>query len=411
MSWDILIINCKGLVQVRDSTPQVLAGKAMADLPIISDGYIAISGGKIAEFGKMENLPDASAARVIDASGRFVLPSFVDSHTHLVFAASREDEFVMKIKGASYAEIAAKGGGILNSARKLQQMAEEELYERSLLRANEIIRMGTGAVEIKSGYGLTVKDELKMLRVARRLGRETPLTVKTTFLGAHAVPKNFSKGDYIKLVIQEMIPAVAEEKLADYIDVFCEDGFFTVDETEQIAEEGKKLGMRPRIHANQLNRSGGVQVGVKVNAISVDHLENIGKEEIEALQNSSTIPTALPGAAFFLNLSFPPAREILNAGLPLAVASDFNPGSSPTGNMSLMMALACIKMRMTPEEAFNAVTINTAAAMEILDTHGSVTKGKVANLCITKPIPSFGYLPYSFGSQLIDQVILGGMVI
>ncbi|MEP2667966.1 MAG: imidazolonepropionase [Cyclobacteriaceae bacterium] len=408
MAWDILITNIKGLVQVRDSTPTVLSGIAMAELPILENAYLAISNGKIADYGEMQSLSNPLANQVIDATGRFVFPSFVDSHTHLVFAASREEEFVMKIKGASYVEIAAKGGGILNSAQKLQQMSEEELYDRSVARAFEIIKSGTGAVEIKSGYGLTVADELKMLRVARRIGRETPLEVKTTFLGAHAVPKSHSKKEYIQLVIKEMIPAVAGEKLADYIDVFCEQGFFSPEETELIAEEGKKYGMRPRIHANQLHRSGGVQVGVKVNAISVDHLENIGEEEIKALQNSSTMPTGLPGAAFFLNLSYPPARDIINAGLPLAIASDYNPGSSPSGNMSLMVALACVKMRMTPEEAFNAATINTAAAMEILQTHGSITRGKIANVCITKPMPTLAYLPYSFGAQLVDKVIING---
>ncbi|MFZ1808650.1 MAG: imidazolonepropionase [Cyclobacteriaceae bacterium] len=411
MAWGILITNIKGLVQVRDSTPSVLSGTAMAELPVLNNAYLAIADGKIAAYGEMQSLSSKSAAQVIDAKGRFVFPSFVDSHTHLVFAASREEEFVMKIKGARYAEIAASGGGILNSAQKLQQMSEDELYDRSLVRAFEIIKSGTGAVEIKSGYGLTVADELKMLRVARRIGRETPLKVKTTFLGAHAVPKSHSKDEYIQLVIEEMIPAVAEEKLADYIDVFCEQGFFSPEETERIAEAGKRYGMRPRIHANQLHRSGGVQVGVKVNAISVDHLENIGEEEITALQNSSTIPTALPGAAFFLNLSYPPARDIIKAGLPLAIASDYNPGSSPSGNMSLMMALACVKMRMTPEEAFNGATINTAAAMEILETHGSITKGKIANVCITKPMPSLAYLPYSFGAQLVDQVIVNGELI
>lgn len=408
MAWDILIKNIKGLVQVREVTPAVLSGTAMSELPIIENAYLAITGGEIDDYGAMDSLSDIGADQEFDASGRFVFPSFVDSHTHLVFAASREDEFVMKIKGATYAEIAARGGGILNSAHKLQQMSEDELYDRSVVRAFEIIKSGTGAVEIKSGYGLTVADELKMLRVARRIGDETPLTVKTTFLGAHAVPQSHSKEEYIHLIIKEMIPAVAEEKLADYIDVFCEQGFFTPEETEQIAEEGKKYGMRPRIHANQLHRSGGVQTGVKVNAISVDHLENIGAEEIKALQNSSTIPTGLPGAAFFLNLSYPPARDIINAGLPLAIASDYNPGSSPSGNMSLMVALACIKMRMTPEEAFNAATVNTAAAMELLPTHGSITKGKVANICITKPIPTLAYIPYSFGAQLIDKVIIKG---
>lgn len=411
MAWDILITNIKGLAQVRDSTLTVLSGSAMADLPVIEEAFLAISDGKIADYGEMQSLPNVTADRVIDAKGRFVFPSFVDSHTHLIFAASREEEFVMKIKGASYAEIAASGGGILNSAQKLQHMSEDELFERSLARAQEIIKSGTGAVEIKSGYGLTVADELKMLRIARRIGEETPLKVKTTFLGAHAVPKSHTKSEYIQLVVKEMIPAVAEEKLADYIDVFCEEGFFNTDETELICEEGKKYGMKPRLHANQLHRSGGVQVGVKVNAISVDHLENIGKEEIEALKRGNTIPTALPGAAFFLNLPFPPARDIINAGLPLAIASDYNPGSSPSGNMSLMVALACIKMRMTPEEAFNAATINTAAAMEILETHGSITRGKTANVCITMPIPTLAYLPYSFGSQLVGQVIINGRLI
>ena len=411
MSWDILITNIKGLAQVRESTPGVIKGGAMADLPIIEQAFLAIKDGKIADYGQMKNLPSSSATRTINAEDRFVLPSFVDSHTHLVFAASREEEFVMKINGASYAEIAAKGGGILNSANKLQQMSEDELFERTRKRADEIIRWGTGAVEIKSGYGLTVKDELKMLRVARKIGKETPLKVKTTFLGAHAIPKSHTKEDYVKLVLEEMIPAVAEEKLADYIDVFCEEGFFSKEETIRIAEEGKKFGMRPRIHANQLKRSGGVQAGVEVGAISVDHLENIGEEEIEALRGSDTIPTALPGAAYFLNLSFPPARDLMSAGLPLAIASDYNPGSSPTGNMQMMVSMACIKMKMTPEEAFNAATINTAAAMEVLDTHGSITRGKTASVLITKQVPSIAYLPYAFGTQWIEQVIINGQVL
>ncbi|MEZ4973832.1 MAG: imidazolonepropionase [Cyclobacteriaceae bacterium] len=411
MSWDILITNIKGLAQVRESTPGVIKGDAMAELPMLTNAFLAIKDGKIAEYGRMKNLPSSSATRTINAEDRFVLPSFVDSHTHLVFAASREEEFVMKIKGASYAEIAAKGGGILNSANKLQQMSEDELFERTRKRADEIIRWGTGAVEIKSGYGLTVKDELKMLRVARKIGKETPLKVKTTFLGAHAIPKSHTKEDYVKLVLEEMIPAVAEEKLADYIDVFCEEGFFSKEETIRIAEEGKKFGMRPRIHANQLKRSGGVQAGVEVGAISVDHLENIGEEEIEALRGSDTIPTALPGAAYFLNLSFPPARDLMSAGLPLAIASDYNPGSSPTGNMQMMVSMACIKMKMTPEEAFNAATINTAAAMEVLETHGSITRGKTANVLITKQVPSIAYLPYAFGTQWIEQVIINGQVL
>lgn len=412
MTWDILITNIQGLVQVREGDTHAIRGNAMAEVPVLAQAFLAIQNGVIQTYGKMSDLPEGSNANtVMDATGRFVFPSFVDSHTHLVFADSREEEFVMKIKGATYQEIAAQGGGILNSAKKLQHTSEEELFNRTLYRANEIIRSGTGAVEIKSGYGLTLKDELKMLRVARRIGEESPLTVKTTFLGAHAVPKEMTKEDYVKLVVNEMIPAVAEEKLADYIDVFCEQGFFTVEETEKIVEEGKKFGMKPRIHANQLHRSGGVQVGVKTNALSVDHLENIGEEEITCLKNSAVMPTALPGAAFFLGLPFPPARQIMEAGLPLAIASDYNPGSSPSGNMSLTVALACIKMKMTPEEAINASTLNTAVALELEKTHGSITTGKVANVFITKPIPSVAFLPYAFGSNLVDTVILNGKIV
>jgi imidazolonepropionase len=412
VAWDILIRNIQGLVQVRDKSVKVVSGSAMAELPVITNAFLGIKNGVIDNFGSMEELPaGSSAGSEIDATGRFVFPSFVDSHTHIVFAASREEEFVMKIKGATYEEIAANGGGILNSAKKLQQISEDELFERAMVRVNEVIRFGTGAIEIKSGYGLTVKDELKMLRVAKRIGRETPLTVKTTFLGAHAVPKDTTKDAYIDLVLNEMIPAIAAERLADYIDVFCEQGFFTMDETERIVEEGKRFGMKPRIHANQLHRSGGVQVGVKTNALSVDHLENIGDEEIECLRNSEVMPTALPGAAFFLGLPFPPARKLIEAGLPLAIATDFNPGSSPTGNMAQMISLACVKMKMTPEEAINATTINTAKALELEGLYGSITKGKVASVFITKKIPSIAFLPYAFGSNVIDQVILKGKVV
>ncbi|MBL7846855.1 MAG: imidazolonepropionase [Cyclobacteriaceae bacterium] len=409
---DLLITHIKGLVQVREATPAPVSGAAMNELPILQDAFVAIEDGRISSFGPMHTLPSSlTANESIMATGRFVFPSFVDSHTHLVYAASREEEFVMKLKGATYADIAAKGGGILNSAAKLRAMSEEELFQRSLPRAWEIIATGTGAVEIKSGYGLTVADEMKMLRVARRIGQETPLTVKTTFLGAHAVPKEHNKEKYIQLVIEEMIPAVATEKLADYIDVFCEQGFFTVEETIRIVEAGKKYGMRPRIHANQLHRSGGVQAGVKTGAISVDHLENVGDEEIQLLKNSGTMPTALPGAAFFLNLSMPPARQMIAEGLPLAIASDYNPGSSPSGNMPLMISLACIRMKMTPEEAMNAATMNTAYALDLLQTHGSITKGKQANLFITKPIPSVAYVPYAYGASLVDTAILNGKVI
>jgi imidazolonepropionase len=384
----------------------------MNNLPLLPNAFLIISDGVIHSYGSMDQLPaDVKAHHSINASGRFVMPSFVDSHTHLVFAATREDEFVLKIKGATYEEIAAKGGGILNSAKKLQVISEDELFEKSLPRAHEIMRSGTGAVEIKSGYGLTTQDELKMLRVAKRIGKETPLTVKTTFLGAHAVPREITKGKYIDLVIEEMIPAVAEEKLADYIDVFCEQGFFTMDETERIIERGKEYGMIPRIHANQLNRSGGVQVGVKTGAISVDHLENMGEEEITVLLKSDTMPVSLPGAAFFLNLPFTPARQIIDAGLPMAVASDYNPGSSPTGNMPLMISLACIKMKMTPEEAFNATTINTAYTLGLSASHGTITRGKVANVFITKPLSSLAFIPYSFGGNPVEQAILNGKLI
>jgi len=398
-------------VQVRTEAYAPVAGAAMAGLPIVSDGFLAIRDGVIAALGPMDQLPGGEATQTIDATGRFVLPAFVDSHTHLVFAASREEEFVMKIRGATYAEIAAKGGGILNSARKLRDTSEDELFERAMVRVNEIIRTGTGAVEIKSGYGLTTRDEMKMLRVARRIGKETPLTVKTTFLGAHAVPRELTKDAYIGLILSEMIPAVAEEALADYIDVFCEEGFFTPDETEKIVEAGKRFGMKPRIHANQLHRSGGVQVGIKTGALSVDHLENIGDEEIAALGNSNVMPTALPGAAFFLGLPFPPARQMIDSGLPLAIASDYNPGSAPSGNMLTMLALACIKMKLTPEEAINAATINTAAALEILNTHGTLTVGKIANVIITRPISSIAFLPYAFGTNTVDSVILNGKLV
>lgn len=409
MQVDLLLTNIRGLVQVRSASVLKVAGAAMADLPVLEEAYLAIANGVICDFGVMSALPAyIIAKKVLDCSQRFVFPSFVDSHTHLVFAASREEEFVMKIKGATYQEIAASGGGILNSARKLQALTEDELFERSLVRAWEIIYSGTGTVEVKSGYGLTVKDELKMLRVARRIAQETPLTVKTTFLGAHAVPEKISKEAYIQSIVKEMIPAVAEQKLADYIDVFCERGFFTVEETEYIVEQGKLYGMRPRIHANQLFNSGGVQVGVKTKALSVDHLENIGPTEIALLKDSDTMPTALPGAAFFLNLPFPPARDMINAGLPLAIASDYNPGSAPTGNMSLMLSLACIKMRLTPEEAINATTLNTAYSLGLSESVGSICVGKLADVFITKPMTSYAFLPYSFGNNLIDQVILKG---
>lgn len=409
MMSDILITHIHKLVQVREQTQGVVSGAAMRVLPELGNAYLLISQGVITDFGLMDNLPSGiKAATTLNASGRLVLPSFVDSHTHLVFAATREEEFVMKLKGATYQEIAAAGGGILNSARKLQLASEDELFEKALTRVAEIISTGTGAVEIKSGYGLTTKDELKMLRVARRLGEQTPLTVKTTLLGAHAVPKDKSKEHYIEEVINEMIPAAAEQNLADYIDVFCEAGFFSPDETEHIVEAGKQHGLVPRLHANQLGRSGGVQVGVKTKAISVDHLENIGDEEIEALKGSTTMPVSLPGAAFFLGLPFTPARQLIDAGLPLAIATDYNPGSAPGGSMPFNISLACMKMRMLPEEAINAATINTAYTLNLLQSHATITKGKVANVFITKPMRSVAAIPYGYSNNPVSQVILNG---
>jgi len=408
----ILISRIKSLLEIDETRRVWVAGKDMGDLNTLEEAFLLIENGIIRDYGPMKDIVEGHVDKEIDASGRLVLPSFVDSHTHLVFAASREGEFVDKIHGLSYAEIAAKGGGILNSAKKLQETSEEELLDSTLERAAEIISLGTGAVEIKSGYGLTPEDELKMLRVAKKVGEQTPLTVKTTFLGAHAIPKKYpDRREYIDLVLNRMIPEVAEKGLAEYCDVFCEKGFFTPAETEEILNQGLKYGLKPKIHANQLHISGGVQVGVKVNAISVDHLESVGQDEIDALKGSSTMATLLPGAAFFLNMQYPPARKMIKEGLAVALASDFNPGSSPGGNMQQMISLACIKMRMTPEEAIIAATINGAYAMELEKTQGTITRGKAANLILTKKIPSYAYIPYAFGSNLVDKVILKGEIV
>jgi imidazolonepropionase len=408
---DILIKNIKGLVQVRENIPSPVSGVDMDILPVIEDAYLLIREGRIYGYGNMRDFPETHSGHVIDARGRFVFPSFIDSHTHLIYPASREEEFVLKIRGSSYAEIASRGGGILNSARKLAQASEEQLLDSAIKRLDEIAKTGTGVVEIKSGYGLTLEGELKMLRVARKLKSLTRLLIKTTFLGAHAIPQGMAKAEYIDLLINEMLPAVANEGLADYIDVFCEQGFFSPEDTEKILAAGLKYGIKGRLHANQLSRSGGVQIGVKMKVLSVDHLENIGAEEIDALKGSNVMPTLLPGAAFFLNLPMPPAREMLSAGLPLTLASDYNPGSSPSGNMPLMLSLACIRMRLTPNEAFNASTINAAFALELQKDYGSISKGKVANLFISKPIPSVAYFPYAYGTNLVEQVILNGEVL
>jgi len=410
----ILIHSISGLMQTLDSSVNQICGKEMSAVNHIRDSYIIIDEGIIGDFGSMKSMPSGiNADKTINASGKFVFPSFCDSHTHLVYAGSREGEFTDKIRGLSYEEIARRGGGILNSAKRLHETSDEELYRQSMVRINEIIRQGTGAVEIKSGYGLNTSDELRMLRVIRRIKETSPLEVRATFLGAHAIPEEFrnDREKYIDIVINEMIPVVANEDLADFIDVFCDKGFFTVAETESILMAGIKYGLRAKIHANELEISGGVQAGVKYDALSVDHLESIGDEEIAALAGSSTMATLLPGSAFFLGLSETPVRKMINAGLPVAMASDYNPGSSPSGNMKFVMSLGCIKLKMLPEEAINAVTINSAYAMGLSDTHGSITRGKVANIFITKEIPSYEFMAYAFGSDLIETVILKGKII
>lgn len=417
----LLIKNIKELVQVESKPALMVAGKDMSKLETILDAYLLIEDGHISDFGNMEDLRELTgygtltgfADKIINAEGRMVFPSFCDSHTHLVYAGSREIEYIDKIRGLSYEQIAKKGGGILNSAKLLHKTSENELYEQALSRTEEIIHLGTGAVEIKSGYGLTTEDELKMLRVIRRLKKHSPLTIKATFLGAHAVPVEYKNNpsEYVDIIINEMIPMVAADDLADYIDVFCDRGFFSVEDTDRILLAGMKYGMQAKIHANELDFSGGIQVGVKYNARSVDHLEHTGNKEIEALLHSQTMPTLLPGAAFFLGMIDPPARKMIDAGLPLALASDYNPGSAPSGNMQFIMSLGCIRHKMLPEEVINAVTINGAYAMGISETHGSIAKGKTANVFITKAVPSYSFLPYSFGNNLIEKVILNGKII
>lgn len=408
-----LIKNIKKLIQTEDEPRKWVAGKDMAKLNAIDNAWLLIEDGRIKDFGSMDSCPEPDEVTEVDVEGRMVMPAFCDSHTHLVYAGSREIEYVDKIKGLSYEEIAKRGGGILNSSKLLAQTSEDDLYEQALERIYEIIGFGTGAVEIKSGYGLDTENELKMLRVAKRLKETTPITIKTTFLGAHSIPMEYRQNqtEFVEKVINEMIPAVAAEDLADYIDVFCDKGFFTVEDTERILMAGMKYGLRGKIHANELDYSGGIQVGVKYNALSVDHLEFVGKEEIEALLGSETMPTVLPGAAFFLNMPLSPVREMMNAGLPVALASDFNPGSSPSGNMKFIMSLGCINYKMTPEEVINATTINSAYAMGLSDELGSIARGKIANLIVTKPIPSIEYLPYAYTSHLIDRVMLNGDLI
>ena len=407
----IEVHNIKVLANTRLEN-KLLRGKELAELPCIENAYLLVEDGIIRDYGAMTEFtkPQTEPDEVIDASGQFVLPAWCDSHTHLVFAASREGEFVDKIKGLSYAEIAARGGGILHSAKKLNETSEAELLRMAQGRLREVMQLGTGAIEIKSGYGLTVEGELKMLRVIKKLKELSPIPIKATFLGAHTYPLAFKEDHqgYIDLIIKEMLPVIAREELADYIDVFCETGFFSPEETETICLAGIKYGLKPKIHANQLNLSGGTETGVKVGAISVDHLETMDDKAIKILAGSNTIGTLLPSAAFYLRMPFQPARQLIDAGCAVALASDYNPGSSPSGNMNLLVSMSCIQMKMLPEEAINAATINGAFAMELQEIAGSITRGKKANLIFTKPIPSIAYLPYAFGSNLIDKVMIEG---
>ena len=409
----LLITNIHQLINVRTENV-LLRGAALADLPMLENAYLVIEEGLISDYGLMQQLSiryPENEMPVYDANGATVLPSWCDSHTHLVFAASRESEFVDKINGLSYAEIAEKGGGILNSANKLNSSSEAELYDSAWKRLQELIELGTGAIEIKSGYGLTVEGEMKMLRVIKQLKKESPIPIKASFLGAHTYPLNYKQNHqaYIDLIKNEMLPIIAKEKLADYIDVFCEEGFFSVAETKEICQAGKAIGLLPKIHANQLSVSGGVEAGVALEALSVDHLESMDEHAIQSLANSNTIGTLLPTAAYFLRMAYQPARALINAGCAIAIASDYNPGSSPSGNMNTVVSMSCIQLKMLPEEAINAATINAAYAMGLEEKIGSIMKGKLANLIFTKPISSVAFIPYAFGSNLIDKVMINGV--
>jgi imidazolonepropionase len=406
----ILITNIKELLQVRDQPVKFISGSEMNHLPSIKNGYVLIDHDTIVDYGEMKDADGLTADEVIDASGKIVLPTWCDSHTHIVYSGNREQEFVDRINGLTYEEIANRGGGILNSAAILQETSEDDLYFQSVKRVREVMKMGTGAIEIKSGYGLTVDAELKMLRVIKRIKNDFPLQVRSTFLGAHALPLTYKsdKNGYIDLIIKEMLPKILEERLAHYIDVFCEKGYFSIEDTERILTAGKSYGLKAKIHVNQFNTFGGVATAVRHDALSVDHLEELSNIDIEALKGSTTIPVALPSCSYFLGIPYTPARKLIDNGLPLALATDYNPGSSPSGNMNFVVSTACIKMKMTPEEAINAATINGAYAMGVQSTHGSISRGKRANLIITKLIPSYNYLPYAFGEDHIDRVLING---
>lgn len=409
----ILITNIKELLQVREISINKVSGSDMKVLPSIKNAFLYLEDDLISDFGKMEDCPNVSVDKKIDATGKIVLPTWIDSHTHLVYAGSREQEFVDRINGLSYEEIFNRGGGILNSAKKLQETSEDDLYEQSKIRLEEVMRQGTGAIEIKSGYGLTLEAEMKMLRVIKRLNENYPIEIKATFLGAHAFPLEYKDNHkaYIDLICEVMIPKIAKEKLADYVDAFLETGYFSAEETSRIMKVGNEFGLKSKIHVNQFTAINGIEACVKNNALSVDHLEIVTDKDIEVLKNSATMPVALPTCSYFISIPYTPARKMLEAGLPLALASDFNPGTTPSGNMNFVVATACIKMKMTPEEAINAATINAAYAMDLTSSHGSITKGKKASIIITKPIDSFYQIPYAFGSNLIEKVIINGTVL
>ena len=407
----ILIKNIKGLVQAGEEIPAVIKGTHMHILPVIENAFLALEDGEVVAYGPMDDwqgVTDWRDLEVIDATGKYVLPAFVDAHTHTVFAKSREEEFVDRIKGLSYEEIALKGGGILNSARRLGELSEDALFEAAKERIERLISYGTGALEIKSGYGLTVEAELKMLRVIKRLKEHFPITIKATFLGAHAFPKAYKENQqgYIDLIINEMLPVIEAEQLADYIDVFCERNYFSVEQMEQVLTAGKKIGLKPKVHVNQFSIMGGIQKAVELGAVSVDHLEEISQEDIDALKNAATIPTILPSCSHFISIPFGNARWMMENDLPVALASDFNPGTTPSGNLGFVWSLACVKMKMTPEEAFNALTVNAAAALELSETHGKIALGRRSPIIITKEIPSLAYIPYAFGDMHIERVIV-----
>ena len=406
---NVLFTNIKELVQIREITVDFLSGKEMNTLPTIKNAFLLVENGLISDFGLMENCPKTKL-KIIDATGKILLPSWCDSHTHLVYAGNREDEFVDRINGLSYKEISDNGGGILNSAKKLQETSETVLYNQSKVRLEEIIRLGTGAVEIKSGYGLTKSAELKMLRVIKKLKDKYPIEIKATFLGAHAIPFEYknNKNGYLEMLIENVLPIIEKENLADFIDVFCEKGYFSVADTKKILEAGLKQGLVGKIHVNQFTAIGGIQAGVEKDVLSVDHLEKMRNEDIEALKNTKTMPVALPSCSYFLSIPYTPARKMIDKGLPLALASDYNPGSTPSGNMNFVIATACVKLQMTPKEAINAATINGAYAMNLHNKVGSITKGKLANLILTKEINSYNFIPYSFGNPCIDKVFIKG---